>query len=82
MPPKKEKGKHTFEEALARLEEIVNALDEGEVPLEKAIDLYEEGMTLSRECVETLSKVELRLKKLVKGADARLGLADAEESES
>ncbi len=82
MPQKKEKGKRTFEEALARLEEIVESLDEGEVPLEKAIDLYEEGMSLSRECVDTLSKVELRLKKLVKDAGGRLDVADAEEPES
>jgi exodeoxyribonuclease VII small subunit len=75
---KKETSKKTFEQALARLEKIVNSLEQGEVPLENAIELYEEGIELSKECMETLSKAELKIKKLSKDLGGKIELADFE----
>jgi len=56
-----------FEECLQRLEKIVQELEKGEVPLEKSLTLFEEGMHLSASCRKELeqaeSKVEILLKK-------------------
>ncbi len=48
----------TFEEALSRLEEIVDKLETKEVALEEAIALFQKGMELSNVCHEKLKKVE------------------------
>jgi len=65
----KRQQKGSFEEALRRLEEIVRQLEEGEVPLDRAMNLYEEGIELSKVCGERLRSAELRLKKLSKSAE-------------
>jgi exodeoxyribonuclease VII small subunit len=77
-PAKKEAAKRTFEQSLARLEKIVDSLEQGETPLESAIELYEEGIALSKECMETLSKAELRVKKLSKDMNSKIELMDFE----
>ncbi|HTR99693.1 MAG TPA: exodeoxyribonuclease VII small subunit, partial [Bacteroidota bacterium] len=48
------KKEETFEDSLHRLEEIVQRLEQGDVPLEQAMQLYEEGVTLSKTCAEKL----------------------------
>jgi exodeoxyribonuclease VII small subunit len=68
----------SFEEALKRLEEIVESLESGNVPLDKAVDLYEEGLSLSKRCAEKLKATELRIKKLSKGLDGQFELTDME----
>ncbi|HTR80700.1 MAG TPA: exodeoxyribonuclease VII small subunit [Bacteroidota bacterium] len=75
---KKEQTKRTFEQSLARLEKIVDSLEQGDVPLENAIALYEEGIELSKECMETLSKAELKIKKLNKNMSNKIELVDSE----
>ena len=75
---KKEISKRTFEQSLSRLEKIVDSLEQGEVPLENAISLYEEGIELSKQCMETLSKAELKIKKLTKDGGGKLELKDLE----
>ncbi len=75
---KKEAAKRTFEQSLSRLEKIVDSLEQGETPLENAIELYQEGIALSRECMETLSKAELRVKKLSKDMNSKIELMDFE----
>jgi len=75
------KGSKTFEAALKRLEEIVDALEGGETPLDKAMELYEEGLELSRFCGEKLKAPELRLKKLSKTIDGQFELTDFDEQE-
>ena len=45
----------TFEEQLTRLEEIVKLLDEGDLPLEKSLKLFEEGVSLARKCSVNLT---------------------------
>ncbi|MDH7498154.1 MAG: exodeoxyribonuclease VII small subunit [Syntrophomonadaceae bacterium] len=58
-------GDMTFEQALTRLEEIVARLEEGNLPLEQTIELFSEGMELSRLCEEKLREAEGRVEKLV-----------------
>jgi exodeoxyribonuclease VII small subunit len=73
----------TFESSLARLEEIVAALEKGEAPLEGSIELFEEGIALSRRCHEMLSTAEGRVRRLVKerGGDFTLELFPEEGEE-
>jgi exodeoxyribonuclease VII small subunit len=54
----------SFEDAYTRLEETVRALESGELTLEAATDLYEEGMRLVRLCGGLLSEAELKMTKL------------------
>ena len=55
----------TFEEAMESLEEIVNELEKGDVPLEKAIDYYQDGMKLSKLCNDKLKNVEEKMTKII-----------------
>jgi exodeoxyribonuclease VII small subunit len=54
----------TFEKLYARLEQTVEKLEAGGLALEQAIALYEEGMTLARQCQERLDEAELKITKL------------------
>ena len=60
----KEVTRDTFEQLYARLDERVGKLEQGGLPLEDAIALYEEGMQLARECQERLDATELKITKL------------------
>ncbi len=51
----------TFERALAKLDETVRALEAGDVPLDEATRLYEQGMKLAQTCNEMLASAELRI---------------------
>jgi exodeoxyribonuclease VII small subunit len=66
----------TFESSLKRLEKIVEDLERGNVPLEAAMQMYEEGIELSRACIEKLTQAELKLKKLTKKIDGSYDLTD------
>lgn len=66
----------TFETALKRLEEIVTSLEKGEVSLEKAINLFEEGIHTAEVCKEKLSKAEKRIKELIKNSNGTFSLSD------
>jgi exodeoxyribonuclease VII small subunit len=58
----------TFESALKQLEEIVQRLEKGELPLEESLKLYEEGIRLSRYCHAKLEEAEGRIETLMKDA--------------
>lgn len=58
-----------FESALQRLEEIVKALESGELSLAVSLDLFEEGIKLSRFCHSKLDEAERKVEILVKKAD-------------
>lgn len=60
MAEKAEK-KITFEDAMLQLEEIVEKLEQGDVPLEESIDLYQQGMKLSKVCHTKLKNVERKM---------------------
>ena len=55
----------SFEEALAQLETIVGKLESGDVPLEQAIELFQEGMHLSNFCTKKLEHVEKKIEMLM-----------------
>ncbi|MCA0147665.1 MULTISPECIES: exodeoxyribonuclease VII small subunit [Rossellomorea] len=61
----KSKEELSFETAMDQLEEIVEKLEEGEVPLEKALEFYQKGMDLSKYCHDTLQKAENQLTKMM-----------------
>ncbi len=55
-----------FEECLQRLEEVVNQLERGDVPLEQALKLFEEGVQLSNGCRKELEEAEGKVEILLK----------------
>ena len=55
-----------FEDCLARLEQIVSALETGNLPLEESLKVFEEGITLARHCSRYLDDAERRIEMLVK----------------
>ncbi|MGG0716547.1 exodeoxyribonuclease VII small subunit [Robertmurraya massiliosenegalensis] len=57
--------KMTFEEAMKNLEDIVEKLEEGDVPLEEAISIYRKGMELSKLCHDKLKDVEEQLTQII-----------------
>jgi exodeoxyribonuclease VII small subunit len=71
-------SKGSFEDSLNRLEKIVESLERGQVPLDDALNLYEEGIQLSKACAEKLKAAEIRIKKLAKNADGQFELQDLE----
>jgi exodeoxyribonuclease VII small subunit len=62
----------TFEEALAKLEGIVEAIEQGKIGLEESIVRYEEGMKLIQHCRKIIGQAELKIQKLQAGADGQL----------
>lgn len=58
--------KQTFESSLKELERIVSKLEDGELPLEESLKLFEDGVKLSRECQERLNQAERRIEILLK----------------
>lgn len=61
--------KLTFEQAMARLEEIVGKLEQGDAPLEDSLTLFEEGTALMKKCSTLLDKAEQQVVKLTAGAN-------------
>jgi exodeoxyribonuclease VII small subunit len=61
----------SFEDALRALEEIVRKLESGEVPLDATMDLYERGEKLRGHCQARLDAAQLRIEKIVAGADGK-----------
>ncbi len=61
-----------FEKDLERLEEIVSALEEGELPLDDALKRFEEGIKLAKRCEKALSEAEKKIEILTKNADGKL----------
>lgn len=59
-----DKERLSFEKALSRLETIVERLDDDDLSLEESIELYEEGLRLSKQCTQTLDEAELRIEKV------------------
>lgn len=57
----------TFEENMARLEQIVRAMERGDVPLEESLKLFQEGTELVRSCGKLLDDAELQVKKVLAG---------------
>jgi exodeoxyribonuclease VII small subunit len=67
-PPKKP----DFERSLARLEEVVRKLESPQLSLDDSMELFEEGVELSRECQKQLEEAEGKVEILLKKADGKL----------
>lgn len=65
----------SFEEALRALEDIVRKLESGEVPLDATMDLYERGEKLRVHCQARLDAAQMRIEKIVAGADGQASAA-------
>jgi len=61
MSPRKPENP-PLEEALEELEEVVNQLEQGDLPLEQALKLFERGITLTRSCQRSLEEAEQKVK--------------------
>jgi len=67
-----------FEDALARLESIVTAMESGEIGIEESIARYEEAMALAAHCRQILDAAELRIQQIQADAAGRLTVAPFE----
>jgi exodeoxyribonuclease VII small subunit len=70
----------SFEASLEGLEEIVQQLEGGDLPLEKSLELFEQGIKLSRQCQERLSQAERRIEVLLRDNQGRLVVSAFEDS--
>lgn len=70
-----------FEKSLARLEEVVKRLESADLPLDEAMKLFEEGVTLSRDCQKQLEEAEGRVEILLRKADGKLHAEPFESDE-
>ena len=61
-----------FEKDLEKLEEIVGALEEGELPLDEALKRFEEGIKLAKRCEKALADAEKKIEILTKNAEGKL----------
>lgn len=65
-------AKKTYEQAIKQLEQIVQDLESGDMPLEKAIRKFEEGIQLSKYCNEKLDESEKKVALLLQNADGNV----------
>ena len=63
------KKKLTFEESMLRLEQIVRAMERGDVPLEASLKLFQEGTELVKNCGKLLDEAQLQVNKIMVAAD-------------
>ena len=63
------KKSKTFEESMNRLEQIVRAMERGDVPLEESLKLFQEGTELVQTCTKLLDDAQLQIKKVMTAAD-------------
>lgn len=59
----------TFEQSLVRLEQIVRAMEKGDVELEESLRMFQEGTELIRRCGKLLDEAELQVKKIMTSPD-------------
>jgi exodeoxyribonuclease VII small subunit len=71
MPDNTDVSKLTFEKAIEELESIVKRLEEGKVPLEESVAIYERGESLKQRCEELLRQAEARVEKITLDAQGK-----------
>ena len=69
----------TFEESMTRLEQIVRALERGDVPLEESLKLFQEGTELVQTCSKLLDNAQLQIKKVMTAADGSPVMEDFQD---
>ena len=60
---------NTFEQSMARLEQIVRAMERGDVPLEESLKLFQEGTELVHNCQKLLDNAQLQVKMIMTGSN-------------
>jgi exodeoxyribonuclease VII small subunit len=75
------RSEKSFESSLRELEEIVEQLESGDLPLEESLELFERGVRLSRECQKRLDDAERRVEVLLKDQDGAFRVAGLDEIE-
>tara|TARA_Y100001936_G_scaffold104124_1_gene102291 strand:+ start:274 stop:513 length:240 start_codon:yes stop_codon:yes gene_type:complete len=65
-------GEIKFEKAIQRLEKIVDDLEKGEMDIDKSLEIFEEGIKMSRVCSKKLNEAEAKIEKLTKGQKGEL----------
>ena len=73
------KKQMTFEDAVARLEEIIENLESGDMDLDKSLKLYEEGIGIVAKCSDELEAAKRKIKVLQQGKDGGIELAELPE---
>jgi len=71
----------SFESSLEELEQIVRQLEGGDLPLDRSLELFEQGVRLSRECQQRLDEAERKVEILLRGNDGAYKAAPFEEPE-
>ena len=75
------KQSKTFEESMGRLEQIVRAMERGDVPLEESLKLFQEGTELVQTCTKLLDDAQLQIKKVMPAADGNPVMEDFADEE-
>ena len=65
-------GQIKFEKAMQRLEQIVEDLDKGELDIDKSLEIFEEGIKMSRVCSKKLNEAEAKIEKLTQSQKGEL----------
>jgi exodeoxyribonuclease VII small subunit len=79
---KNEEQSKSFEASLEALEQIVRELESGDLPLEKSLELFEDGIRLSRQCQERLNQAERRIEMLLRDNQGRPVVSAFEEAKT
>ena len=79
---KEDEKPKSFEASLEALEQIVHQLENGDLPLEKSLELFEDGIRLSRQCQERLNQAERRIEILLRDNQGRPTVSAFEEARS
>ena len=75
-------ARKSFEESLKDLEQIVKELETGDLPLEKALKRFEDGMALSKKCSQMLDETEQKVSRLIKDSEDTFREQDFENQAS
>jgi exodeoxyribonuclease VII small subunit len=82
MSQKNPKETPSLESAMQRISELVAAMEEGNLPLEKLIDSYEEGIGLVKDCQEKLDAAEKRIQVITRNARGSVAVTEFEPEEN
>jgi len=74
MKTKKKTEEIPFEDYLRKLERIVQQLEEGELTLDESVKLYEEGMSISKLCLDKLNKTKQKIEQLIVEGEEKYSL--------
>ena len=74
-------SRKSFEESMGRLEQIVRAMERGDVPLEESLKLFQEGTELVQTCTKLLDDAQLQIKKVMTAADGSPVMEDFQDEE-